>query len=324
MRNIIKLGVLALAISSGAAHAAYTNLAPPAGWSAGGSAAWAAPSNGYAAQTANQWISNAARSSAMLNVGGRQIAVPAAMKLAPSAGRVMAGLVFASPHLRAAAGIASWLGVAGLVWDGVNNRWTAPNTEYEQSSGYFYKLTIFDLRDIQYSTPQNACDAYIAFKNKDTLYGYELTACSYGPTTGNLSYRQFARNSGNTTGTGSDNFSRVVSSCPAGWYITPGGCVQTPPPRMVTQAEMADLLNPNNQPGWPSSVPNEFPLGTPLPVAPPVINPDTGVNPFPSPLFVPNGDPVKNPSYDPAKPQDGANLPYLQPGTRVTQCSYPG
>jgi hypothetical protein len=58
-----------------------------------------------------------------------------------------------------------------------------------------------------------------------------------------------------------------------------------------------------------------------MPVRIPVINPDTGVewpNGTPRPLFVPTGQPVPNPNYDPAKAPGPGNQPFKQPGTTVT------
>ena len=89
---------------------------------------------------------------------------------------------------------------------------------------------------------------------------------------------------------------------------------------------MVELLNPDNTPGWPSptKVPNEFPKISPFPIELPIINPSTGVNPFPRPFFVPTGDPVPNPKYDPTAPAGPGNQPWKQPGTTVTPRPTPG
>lgn len=310
MRLIFKLSACALALSASASFAAYQNLTPPPGWSAGGSAAWATPSNSYAAQTANQWINNAARSSAMLNVGGKQIAIGAYTKLAPSAGRVIAGLIYASPHLRTAAGIATWLGVSKVFWDATEGVWKK-NTE-ELISNYEYSVA-GHLPSSWRSTPQGACQfaldsQYASYPNNVyQIASVTATMCHIQQ----LYNRKVVDDSYNT-------ITKRDKPCPAGSTWTPAGCLVNGTPRPVSVEEFDTILNPNNQPGWPSTVPNELPLGTPLPVAPPVVNPDTGVNPFPRPLFVPTGDPVKNPRYDPSKPLDDVNQPYVQPGTRIT------
>jgi len=63
---------------------------------------------------------------------------------------------------------------------------------------------------------------------------------------------------------------------------------------------------------WPAS----------WPVKDPVVNPDTSGKP--QPLFVPTGNPVKNPKFDPSQPVSATNQPYLQPGIRVVPAPAPG
>jgi hypothetical protein len=97
-----------------------------------------------------------------------------------------------------------------------------------------------------------------------------------------------------------------TAECPVGWYVTPAGCVQTPPPKTVTQQEVEDAMAPRPiPPGLPQEIP-----GVPLPIEIPIINPTPGPNPKPQPLWIPQGNPVPNPNTDPRT--------YTQPGTRVT------
>ena len=309
-----------------AASAAYTTLTPPPGWTAGGGAVVAGSGGSYAATTANAWIANASKSSAMLNVGGRQIAMPVTMKLAPTAGRVAAAALFISPHLRAAAGIAAWLGVAGIVWDAVDGKWKtagAPDTQF--SNGYEYR---FPTEPWAYSA-QGACTAWgatYAAKNSKM----KLVSATATDTQCNIITEVIDASVGYPVGyrfTRTDYLEkRASASCPTGWYVTPAGCVQNKPlGQPLTQEEMADLLNPDNTPGWPSpTVPGEFPPGTPFPIELPLVNPSPGANPVPVPYFVPTGQPVPNPQYNPNAPAGPGNQPWKQPGTTVTPQPVPG
>ena len=310
--------VTALLSISGTANAAYATLTPPPGWSAGGGAIVAGSGGSYAATTANAWIANAAKSSAMLNVGGRQIAIPVSMKLAPTAGRVAAAALFVSPHLRAAAGIASWLGLANIIWDEVDKIWKIDNSPLSNPINKFEYHSNYDIganKDKWFPSYKAACNSYVdALRQQNTEY-INITLST--ETICNVTIKNVGVAYPTTTGV--QVIKRSVS-CPAGWYMTPAGCTQVKPPsHPLTQEEMADLLNPDNTPGWPSpTVPGEFPSHTPFPIELPLINPGTGVNPFPKPLFVPTGQPVPNPKYDPNSPAGPGNQPWKQPGTTVT------
>lgn len=94
------------------------------------------------------------------------------------------------------------------------------------------------------------------------------------------------------------------SSCPAGWYQTPAGCIQTPPPQTVTieqiESEMA-----------PKPLPDVLPGGVPYPLDPQVpfiFNPTPGDNPQGQPMRLPQGNPIPIPNTDPQQ--------YRQPVTR--------
>ena len=321
------LVTLSLALSS-SANAAYATLTPPPGWSAGGGAIVSGSGGSYAATTANAWIANAAKSSAMLNVGGRQLAVPVSMKLAPTAGRVAAFALFASPQLRAAVGIASWLGVAGIVWDAVDSQWRLSGSgsgSSDVSTGFEYKHPLSSVWEKSFSS---ACLASVPFELQGYPAGYKITGATpfTGPNVDSYCNGNLVGPDGNTVGPTQWNMNKQASNCPAGWYVTPAGCVQNKPlGQPLTQEEMADLLNPDNTPGWPSpTVPGEFPPGTPFPIDLPVVNPSPGANPVPVPYFVPTGQPVPNPQYNPNAPAGPGNQPWKQPGTTVTPQPVPG
>lgn len=310
--------VIASLTASCTANAAYATLTPPPGWSAGGGAIVAGSGGSYAATTANAWIANASKSSAMLNVGGRQIAVPVSMKLAPTAGRVAAAALFLSPQLRAAAGIASWLGIAGIVFDIADSKWKVGTDGAVISDGFKWigVQYSFAFPNAGFSTALAACKAagqYFGAQNgilivNERMDGNECLVA----TPGNPSYPIQIQNVPDL-------------SCPAGWFRTPAGCSSTPDRRILTKEEMADLLNPDNTPGWPSpTVPGEFPPGTPFPIDMPVVNPSPGATPVPVPYFVPTGQPVPNPQYNPNAPAGPGNQPWKQPGTTVTPQPTPG
>ena len=94
------------------------------------------------------------------------------------------------------------------------------------------------------------------------------------------------------------------ANCPAGWYITPAGCVQTPPPitRPLTEEQFVPLVAPQIQ---PAQVPNILPNTVPIPVETPTINPAPRTvpvpytPPIPRPLIVPLSDPVMIPNTEP-------------------------
>lgn len=318
-RIYVRLGLVAALVGGVplSSHAAHATLSPPPGWNAGGSALWSPPSNSFAAQTANQWINNAAKTSAMLNVGGKQIAINASLKLGPSAPKVIAALIFSNPTLRVGVGIATWLGTGKVLYDAASGTWgnagassgssVSDGQEYSEQNYYQTpwrinpELACYDVKEIRAA----------AYPNIDpTLWSSSINSSGVCVTSLNGMVDRYF----NLTPRGS-------SSCPAGWHISGEACTEQPAPsRPLTQQEMVRLLNPENQIGWPmpDTVPNELPVGTPLPVELPIVNPSTGVDPFGRPQFIPTGDPVRNPNYDSSKPMTADNQPFLQPGVNVT------
>ena len=161
----VRLG-FALALVCGlpvTAQAAYANLTPPPGWVQGGGAVVAGPGGAYAAQSmANQWIANASRSSAMLNVGGKQQAVNVAMKLAPNAGRVASAFLFLNPQLRMAVGIAAWIAAAEIFYDTADNKWKKETSMLDGETGRYW---IHGGNADQFSTPMAAAQGLAVYAN---------------------------------------------------------------------------------------------------------------------------------------------------------------
>lgn len=308
----------ALFSCAGVAHAGYAQLAYPERFSG-------SPGDWKFAPAANDAkFGNVVHQPKGLRVPipGVPVTMPASYRFAANAPRFAAAALFISPHLRAAIGIAAWLGAAKIVWDEVNKRWVTDgiSPDNEPSDGKQYRA--YDQLPWSNSI-SSACAAGVAYYNTLSALKYVLLP---NPTT---ECRVNVLNTNGTLNT-SNAYGPILkvkdSSCPSGWYITPAGCVQTPPPKFLTEPEFIQkILNPDNQPGWPS-VPADWPMpqtvpweiGVPLPVQPPVINPEPGPNPQHQPKFIPTGDPVPNPKYDPSAPPSTDNQPWLQPGVRVT------
>ena len=301
MDHFAKL-IAALVLSfAGTAHAGYAQARPPSGWSPG----TYAPSANDSVYGRVIYSPNGPTT----NVGGQAIKMPASYRLAANAPRIAAGIIFAHPYVRTGVAIASWLGVAGLVWDAVNQTWAKPEPA-EISDGFRYRSADWPAPTASspwYDTQSEACAAAVAWLSAAAGQAYNIVSCTGGKITVLPAHGQ-----GSTTTT---FLQSSASSCPAGWYVTPAGCVQTPPPKTVTKEEFEDALAPKPM---PERVPFELPQPTHLPIEhQPFINPEPGPNPQHRPRFIPSGDPVPNPNYDPNAAPGPNNQPYTQPGTRI-------
>ena len=287
--------VVACLFASGTAHAAYAQLAPPAGWSSGASGGqftFGPASN--SATLANGTV----RTNAALNVAGRSVSVPVSMRFAANAPRIAAAAIYMHPGLRTAAGIAAWLIAAKLTYDAADGLWKQ-RVESGSQDGYEYR----ENSGLPWSpTATSACIAAIpAMMTRPENWSLKTVVYS-----GNMAW-------GCTLSSKIQFESDYTFPLQRRVTTSPGGSETIP----VTQQQMVEMLNSNNHIGWPTSVPKEIP-GIPLPLELPVINPSTGVNPFPKPMFIPSGDPVPNPNYDPKAAPGPNNQPFIQPGTNVT------
>lgn len=285
---IKKALIAAAALLALSAHAGYAQLAPPAGFStSSGGFAYAAAAND---RVYGKVIHQAGALAA--NVGGQAVKMPAAYRLAANAPRIAAAVIYLNPYVRTGAAIAAWLGVAGLVWDAANNKWvTNQVSNYPVSDGEMYFVgSNYTL----YPSKEAACSAFYGGGGGS---GYVISSTSVEGNTCYANAYYF-----DPPGTVLKRFSAPIivsgeaSSCPAGWYVTPAGCVQTPPPVEVTQQQFEEALAPKPM---PEKVPLELPGNTPLPVEQPYINPDPGENPSNKPLRIPTGNPVPVPNTDP-------------------------
>lgn len=318
MDRFAKLVILASLVAAGSAQAGYAQLSPPSGF--GGSAGtWTfAPSANDLRYGPTAYSPNALR----VPVSGSSATMPAAYRFAANAPRVAAAAIFMNPYVRAGVGIASWLGVAGLIWDAVNNRWILPDNSYPVSDGYEYNGSpnLPYMPNAWVKSVSSLCtqfaSAYMAVNSNRSASVVECVG-------GGSAYVKLKIQQISPPGTPFTDLwgiSKRGSECPIGWFITPAGCSQTPPPKQVTEEEFKDLLAPKPM---PETVPWELPKPTPLPVEQPVINPEPVPNPVPRPLFVPTGDPVPNPQYDPNAAPGPDNQPWIQPGVRVNPSPTP-
>lgn len=303
MAHRFKLVIAAsVALLAGSASAGYAQLAPPDGFTVSNGTFTYKPSANDAVFDRVVHQPNALK----VPVPGTATKMPAAYRLAANAPRIAAGAIFMSPHLRTAVAIAGWLVTAKVVWDEATKTWKEtrpPGTE----TGLEYNIE----EDKWFSTPEAACSNYIAFLNRTHVYkgwfaqGTSPLCMAQNPN-GSRAYVNYNTRPSEST------------ACPPGWTTSPAGCLSP----ALDRPSFERRLLPEGQP-WPmpEGVPTE--IEHPLPVDAPVINPAPGSNPQPRPLFVPTGDPVKNPDYDPDMPPSPTNRRWMQPGVRVTPSPTP-
>lgn len=306
--------VIASLTASCTVNAAYATLTPPPGWSAGGAAIVTGPGGQFASVTANQWIANAAKSSAMLNAGGKQIAVNVSMKLGPTAGKVALGVLFNNPYIRAGIALSTILQTSSVAYDEINKQWYKNIDQLTDPPKAWTLDSPAALSRNSYPSFDAACRAYGAHYTAGTSTYTYIGPAGYD----NKCKFNVASASGNYEDTNA-SVSFTTLPCPPGTIVEGTKCRSggaTRPLRTPEEFEDAVVV-PELQPEWPN-VPNELPPGTPLPVELPAINPSPGIDPFGRPLFIPTGDPMPNPQYNPQAPAGPGNQPWKQPGTTVT------
>ncbi|WP_212645391.1 virulence factor TspB C-terminal domain-related protein [Delftia sp. PE138] len=295
---------------SASSYAGYAQLAPPVGWSPGAglsSGAGGAFNFGNAANSA-QLVNGTVRTSAALNVGGRAVSVPATMRFAANAPKIISAVLYLNPALRTIGTIAGWLGAAALIYDVTDGLWKKNDPDFPVSDGFEYGRDYQGVL-IREPNPDLACKKLgpLFFNNVvGSGNGWQLQSTSAQGQTCVISIYNPSQN--RWDGYRIDVF-QYPGKCPAGSYSTPAGCVMQPPPRTIDQEEFERALD--GQP-MPEKLPEVFPQ--PLPIDVPEIQP----------MFVPTGNPVQNPNYDPSKPLSPDNQPWNQPGVRVVPSPSPG
>ena len=279
---------------AGAAHAGYAQLSPPSGF--GGSAGnWTyAPSANDVRYGPIAHSPNALR----VPVPGTTVTMPASYRFAANAPKIAAAALFAHPAVRTAVGIASWLGIASIVWDAAQSKWV----KILNTDGYEWAFGNPEITG-WHATQGAACEALIA-------YFRSVNPSPSVAISGYVSGDKCIRVTTSISGGGSTAYDLISRSAT--------GATTRPLTKEEFERELApDVFTPGAPSTMPPTVPFELPKPTPLPVQQPIINPLPTENPQPRPLFVPTGNPVPNPQYDPNAPPGPNNQPYIQPGIRV-------
>ncbi|MBS3960951.1 MAG: hypothetical protein KGZ61_03820 [Sandarakinorhabdus sp.] len=281
-RNVFRGWLIYAALGFVQIASAYVTPAPPPGFTN--------TPDGWAYR--GQWVNGSATSSADLTVAGRRVQIPVYFRVsAANAPQFAARYLFRHP-LVAAAGAASVLVPLGL--DFVNGQWnqtTQPINNYPISDGFIWRTT-FQGHTAPGQTPLQHCQLQAAICIQGTIHNPET----------NQFFRQYSADGrflGGVTYVRQNN-----PTCPAGWIITPAGCVQSlqPVTRPLTEDEFVPLVAPQIS---PAQVPNIVPNTVPIPVETPTINPEPRTvpipytPPLPRPLIAPLADPVMIPNTEP-------------------------
>lgn len=244
----------------------------------------------------------------------------AAYRLGGGAARALAGAAARGliPGVGLALGIA-WL--ASQCFEKQGGQWvrTCGGTPPPVSDGFEYnpKFTT-GAPDVWHKSVTTACEAvrlwYIgvsvpANAQHISTTVTECTPAAYENGSGLVRLSMIYKIGSNPQETRTDFYgiaSRGSAGCPVGWYVTPAGCVQTPPPQVVTPEEIEEEMAPKPlPPTLPNGVP--YPLD---PTLPSIWNPTETNPPQSQPLRVPQGNPIPIPNTDPQQ--------YRQPVTRWT------
>jgi len=287
-----KLVALALWACCCLSHAGYAQLTPPAGATLSGSTVM------YRAAANDVIAGGIARTAAgaSLNVGGRAVVMPVAMRYASNAALFAARGAWPLLALGVLAPIAmDW--VRGQGFDFIDGQpvsadpsicTVAPCYEWQVNTpsqgGALYKA----------STPEGVCSSIPDGKSPDgSLY---LRAFRY--LSPYCRFDQYRVDTGAFLATGS---------------VTPNKVSIAPKPAQYVSAVQSDFETKMAAAPLPDALPKALPV--PLPVQQPIVNPDAAPSPLPQPLWVPQGDPQPVPMSDPQQ--------YKQPGTRITPSPSP-
>jgi hypothetical protein len=273
------------------AHAGYAQVAPPTGWAAGGGSTYGTVTGRLAAAAASNG-SSYWTSSTVINAGGRAITVPAAGRFAANAGKYAARGLMVNPLAIGVAG-AAWLASECVSY---NNGWelTCGGTPPKPSDGYVYSLSGLNSATYNRPTREEACSD-LAEMSEAVAHGVgnsEVSSVYVDLNTCRISYKD--RWDGRTYKYDA-GFNPRPADCPAGWYVTPAGCVSTPPPQKLTPEDVENKMAPKTIP--PEVFPN-IP-NTPIPIGPPSVNPSSPPDIAPQPFHVPNGTPSAVPNSNP-------------------------
>lgn len=266
------------------AHAGYAYPKPPTGW--GG----AAPNwtfGGTPAANAD-WINGSARANVQVNVGGRAVTMPAAMRFAANAGQVVArnglvsGLGRTLPYI-------GWAITALWVWDEINQRWTVPDTQGSINERLYlwayggYSATL----ETKFTTVAGAAQYAITWRKQNGLCNSSCVETYTGP--GDCASVPAGSGSVNCTaqGTRTENGNQVEFG---GWQIR-GTSNPNPDPLNYRPATDADADKLATDYPMPDNVANEAQKWVPLPQQKPLLNPLPFPGGLPTSIWSPLGEP---------------------------------
>lgn len=309
------LAFVGMLVFGPAAFAGYAQVSVPPGITG-------APGGyGYVAANSSDYFGAGVRLNTTLNVG-RQVTVPALMRFAANAPIYAARSAFLNPYAIAATGVA-WLASECIAYDGSWHIVCGPDLN---ASNYPVSVGRYALVEgLKYYAESPACEAYATYYNR--IYPssvFTVDTASYS------SFTFYCRLKNASKSNPSSYFFSTYglptyadTACPSGWYITPAGCVQTPPPVQINEEDFVTKVAPKID---PAKIPEYIPDFKPIPLDNPILNPDENGNP--KPIVVPTGDPYPVPNTDPQKyrqpivtvvPSPTTSEPWrvdLQPGTR--------
>ena len=305
MAHSVRLVVVALLGLCGSANAAYVYPNAPDGWRSNRPMTHGE----YRAKTVIDSINNKvifSPNALTVPTAGTATKFPVAYRLASSAPRVAAAILFSNPYVRTGVAIASWLNVGKLVWDEVSQTWSelAEETHTDGKQWRFMEQP--------WTTVTGACNQAIAHYNQlDAGTGYSSSLLTCNAPSGFVRRRTHDVY-GHIGNFGFSLESRTVTSveCPLNWSPSPAGCLSP----ALAEPEFVDKLAPSDM---PDGVVFELPPDSYLPVEQPVVNPEAGPSPVARSRFVPTGNPIPNPDYDPNAPASDENKPFIQPGVRL-------
>lgn len=301
-RSLIAASILLLA---GNSFAGYAQLQPPPGWVAGTGPGGMMPAKAANDATGGGWRA----ASAGLNAGGKAVKMPVSYRFAANAGRFIGKGFAMHPLALGAAGIA-WLAEKCIEYKGGQFVLTCGPDAPIPAEGLEYIAGV-NPANIYYPTPAGACSSFSFDAGYAVMHyfgGVLLPGGQYG-----ICKWQWSRSDVGPEPLG--EYQAPVNArpggCPIGWYVTPAGCVQNPPPKVLSPDEVGDRMSPAPIPGtWG---PGDFPP-VDAPIELPKINPQPGTSPnsepYESPMIIPQGDPVRVPNSDPAR--------WEQPEVKVT------
>lgn len=297
MAHYFKALTLALFLCITNANAAYTQANPPAGWSGGTGAGgfWDTGSRNTVSFSSNGRV---LVKNATLNVGGRSVALNAALKLSQNAPKVAAATLFANPGLAAGIRVAGWLATAGLVYNSLTGLWEKDELEEGSSvsDGYIYKVTSKYGLVFYGNSPEFVCST--AATKLVFVYSASTYKIEGLPSFCNVRFYVDGR----------EVFRDVMAvfklkeGCPAGKYILPSGECTDNIKRVFDETRFVEEITKYPMPyEAPQEIPARYPVG----------------QPEIEPAFSPSGNPKPNPQYDPLKGPSKDNLPWIQQGVKL-------